>query len=166
MNAGPQAAAPFDCMIVTPSAPSRSTYSLSRGQLAKPCCRASSSWASASFAGRLGLDHDRVLMGRYAFPVISRLLHLASGHFPRSADKAKWAARVRLVTGILIVPLRQAVVLANVSRRRFLQGMSLGGLVLAVGLDPAVQWLGKLRIRRAGRWPGRRAGPGPAGRGS
>jgi Protein of unknown function DUF262 len=37
-------------------------------------------------AGRLGLDHDRVLMGRYAFPVISRLLHLASGHFPRSAD--------------------------------------------------------------------------------
>ena len=37
-------------------------------------------------AGRLGLDHDRVLMGRYAFPVISRLLHLAGGHFPRSAD--------------------------------------------------------------------------------
>jgi hypothetical protein len=37
-------------------------------------------------AGRLGLDHDRVLMGRYAFPVITRLLHLASGHFPRSAD--------------------------------------------------------------------------------
>ena len=37
-------------------------------------------------AGRLGLDHDRVLMGRYAFPVISRLLHLVSGHFPRSAD--------------------------------------------------------------------------------
>ena len=25
-------------------------------------------------------------MGRYAFPVISRLLHLASGHFPHSAD--------------------------------------------------------------------------------
>ena len=37
-------------------------------------------------AGRLGLDHDRVLMGRYAFPVISRLLHLVGGHFPRSAD--------------------------------------------------------------------------------
>ena len=37
-------------------------------------------------AGRLGLDHDRVLMGRYAFPVISRLLHLAGGHFPSSAD--------------------------------------------------------------------------------
>jgi len=32
-------------------------------------------------AGRLGLDHDRVLMGRYAFPVISRLLHLSGGHF-------------------------------------------------------------------------------------
>jgi len=37
-------------------------------------------------AGRLGLDHDRVLMGRYAFPVISRLLHLAGGHFEDSAD--------------------------------------------------------------------------------
>ena len=37
-------------------------------------------------AGRLGLDHDRVLMGRYAFPVISRLLHLAGGHFAGSAD--------------------------------------------------------------------------------
>jgi len=28
---------------------------------------------------RLGLDHDQVLMGRYAFPVISRLLHLTPG---------------------------------------------------------------------------------------
>ena len=37
-------------------------------------------------AGRLGLDHDRVLMGRYAFPVLSRLLHLSGGHFPSSAD--------------------------------------------------------------------------------
>jgi hypothetical protein len=37
-------------------------------------------------AGRLGLDHDRVLMGRYAFPVVSRLLHLAGGHFADSAD--------------------------------------------------------------------------------
>ena len=37
-------------------------------------------------AGRLGLDHDRVLMGRYAFPVVSRLLHLAGGHFAASAD--------------------------------------------------------------------------------
>jgi hypothetical protein len=37
-------------------------------------------------AGRLGLDHDRVLMARYAFPVISRLLHLAGGHFTDSAD--------------------------------------------------------------------------------
>ena len=37
-------------------------------------------------AGRLGLDHDRVLMGRYAFPVVSRLLHLADGHFASSAD--------------------------------------------------------------------------------
>lgn len=32
-------------------------------------------------AGRLGLDHDRVLMGRYAFPVVSRLLHESGGRF-------------------------------------------------------------------------------------
>src|SRR6266545_571980 len=32
-------------------------------------------------AGRLGLDHDRVLMSRYSFPVVSRLLHLRGGHF-------------------------------------------------------------------------------------
>jgi hypothetical protein len=38
-------------------------------------------------AGRLGLDHDRVLMGRYAFPVVSRLLHLASGRFANSAER-------------------------------------------------------------------------------
>jgi hypothetical protein len=31
--------------------------------------------------GRLGLDHDRVLMGRYAVPVISRHLDLRGGHF-------------------------------------------------------------------------------------
>jgi hypothetical protein len=37
-------------------------------------------------AGRLGLDHDRVLMGRYAFPVISRLLHLSGRHFADSAE--------------------------------------------------------------------------------
>jgi hypothetical protein len=32
-------------------------------------------------AGRLGLDHNRVLMGRYAIPVICRLLHQSAGHF-------------------------------------------------------------------------------------
>jgi len=32
-----------------------------------------------AISGRLGLDHDRVLMGRYAIPVISRLLHLTPG---------------------------------------------------------------------------------------
>jgi hypothetical protein len=37
-------------------------------------------------AGRLGLDHDRVLMGRYAVPVISRLLHLQGGHFANFAE--------------------------------------------------------------------------------
>jgi Protein of unknown function DUF262 len=38
--------------------------------------------------GQLGLDHNRVLMGRHAFPVICRLLHLGGGHF---ADKAETA---------------------------------------------------------------------------
>ncbi len=37
-------------------------------------------------AGRLGLDHDRVLMGRYAFPVICRLLHASGGRFADSAE--------------------------------------------------------------------------------
>jgi hypothetical protein len=32
-------------------------------------------------SGRLGLDHDRVLMGRYAVPVVSRFLHLSRGTF-------------------------------------------------------------------------------------
>ncbi|MEU6408242.1 DUF262 domain-containing protein [Microbispora sp. NPDC046933] len=30
-------------------------------------------------SGRLGLDHEQVLMGRYAIPVVSRLLHLTPG---------------------------------------------------------------------------------------
>ncbi|GAA3749344.1 hypothetical protein HDA32_001150 [Spinactinospora alkalitolerans] len=34
-----------------------------------------------ALAGRLGLDHDRVLMGRYAIPVVCRLLHLNGGDF-------------------------------------------------------------------------------------
>jgi len=37
-------------------------------------------------AGRLGLDHNRVLMSRYAFPVICRLLQKAGGHFADSAE--------------------------------------------------------------------------------
>lgn len=37
-------------------------------------------------SGRLGLDHGQVLMGRYAIPVISRLLHLSPGG--RFADAA------------------------------------------------------------------------------
>ena len=40
-------------------------------------------------AGNLGLDHDRVLMGRYAFPVICRLLQLADGRFANSADTGR-----------------------------------------------------------------------------
>jgi hypothetical protein len=39
--------------------------------------------------GRLGLDHDRVLMGRYAFPVICRMLHLAGGQFADQAETAR-----------------------------------------------------------------------------
>jgi hypothetical protein len=37
-------------------------------------------------AGRLGLDHDRVLMGRYAIPVITRLLHKGGGRFADDAE--------------------------------------------------------------------------------
>lgn len=40
-------------------------------------------------AGRLGLDHDRVLMGRYSFPVISRVLHLAGGRFADSRETCR-----------------------------------------------------------------------------
>ncbi len=40
-------------------------------------------------AGRLGLDHDRVLMGRYAVPVVARYLHTHGGQFsdPRERDR-------------------------------------------------------------------------------
>lgn len=37
-------------------------------------------------AGCLGLDHDRVLMGRYAFPVVCRLLHRGDGRFAAPAQ--------------------------------------------------------------------------------
>ncbi|WP_438387942.1 GmrSD restriction endonuclease domain-containing protein [Actinopolyspora saharensis] len=40
-------------------------------------------------SGRLGLDHDRVLMARYAFPVVSRLLELNGGRFDDSAHQDK-----------------------------------------------------------------------------
>jgi len=40
-------------------------------------------------AGNLGLDHNRVLMGRYAFPVICRILHAANGHFGDSAETGR-----------------------------------------------------------------------------
>ena len=39
--------------------------------------------------GRLGLDHDRVLMGRYAIPVISRHLHNHGGRFTDGAEADK-----------------------------------------------------------------------------
>ncbi|MGO9791610.1 MAG: DUF262 domain-containing protein [Solirubrobacteraceae bacterium] len=40
-------------------------------------------------SGRLGLDHDRVLMGRYATPVITRLLQLSGGGFTDSTHRDK-----------------------------------------------------------------------------
>lgn len=40
-------------------------------------------------SGRLGLDHDRVLMGRYATPVVTRLLHENGGGFTDSAHRDK-----------------------------------------------------------------------------
>ncbi len=40
-------------------------------------------------SGRLGLDHDRVLMGRYAIPVVSRLLELNGGKFTDAAQRDK-----------------------------------------------------------------------------
>lgn len=40
-------------------------------------------------SGRLGLDHDRVLMGRYATPVITRLLQLNGGGFTDAAHRDK-----------------------------------------------------------------------------
>lgn len=40
-------------------------------------------------SGRLGLDHDRVLMGRYATPVVSLLLHTNGGGFSDSVHRDK-----------------------------------------------------------------------------
>ncbi|MFR9788538.1 DUF262 domain-containing protein [Streptomyces sp. MB22_4] len=40
-----------------------------------------------ALGGRLGLDHDRVLNGRAAFPVMSRLLHHYSGKFPNAMTR-------------------------------------------------------------------------------
>jgi hypothetical protein len=40
-------------------------------------------------SGRLGLDHDRVLMGRYAIPVVTRLLQLNGGGFTDAAHRDK-----------------------------------------------------------------------------
>jgi hypothetical protein len=38
-------------------------------------------------SGRLGLDHNRVLMGRYAIPVVSRFLHLNGGQFQNHTER-------------------------------------------------------------------------------
>ncbi|GGN96474.1 hypothetical protein GCM10010112_87750 [Actinoplanes lobatus] len=40
-----------------------------------------------TLSGRLGLDHNRVLMGRGAFPVVSRFLHLNGGNFTDGAER-------------------------------------------------------------------------------
>lgn len=42
-----------------------------------------------ALSGRLGLDHDRVLMARYAIPVVSRLLHLSGGQFADARERDK-----------------------------------------------------------------------------
>ena len=38
-------------------------------------------------SGRLGLDHDRVLGGRYAFPIMTRYLVQAGGHFHNARER-------------------------------------------------------------------------------
>lgn len=40
-------------------------------------------------ADRLGLDHGRVLLSRYAFPVMVRYLHLCGGRFPSVRERDK-----------------------------------------------------------------------------
>jgi hypothetical protein len=40
-------------------------------------------------SGRLGLDHDRVLFGRYAFPVMTRYLHHHKGKMPSATERDK-----------------------------------------------------------------------------
>jgi hypothetical protein len=40
-------------------------------------------------AGHLGLDHNQVLMGRYALPVICRMLRLGGGHFADEAETGR-----------------------------------------------------------------------------
>lgn len=42
-----------------------------------------------AISGRLGLDHDRVLMGRGGIPVLSRLLHVSGGTFRDTAEREK-----------------------------------------------------------------------------
>ena len=40
-------------------------------------------------AGRLGVDHDRVLFARYAFPVMARYVHNNGGRLPDAANRDK-----------------------------------------------------------------------------
>jgi hypothetical protein len=40
-------------------------------------------------AGRLGLDHDRVLFGRYAFPVMARYVDERGGKLPNATEQGK-----------------------------------------------------------------------------
>lgn len=42
-----------------------------------------------AMSGRLGLDHDRVLLARYGFPVVARLLELNGGRFDDAAHRDK-----------------------------------------------------------------------------
>ena len=38
-------------------------------------------------AGRLGLDHDRVLFGRYALPVMARYIDRRGGHLADATEQ-------------------------------------------------------------------------------
>jgi hypothetical protein len=40
-------------------------------------------------SGRLGLDHDRVLGGRYAFPIMTRYVTQNGGHFQNAQERDK-----------------------------------------------------------------------------
>jgi len=42
-----------------------------------------------TISGRLGLDHDRVLFGKYAFPVMTRYLHKQGGKFDTAGERDK-----------------------------------------------------------------------------
>ena len=73
-----------------PSPPSRTSPPTASAMRSPTPCATSTTSCPSSSIGRLGLDHDRVLMGRYAIPVLTRHLQNAGGRFADGpeADKA------------------------------------------------------------------------------